>query len=71
MAHIGTEKERPNVDWLFRGKVKAKKTERHLRDIDLSLMTGIPVGTIRAWACGKRDGDNVADAIACALQIER
>jgi transcriptional regulator with XRE-family HTH domain len=65
------DKERPKVDWIYRGKVAAKKVELDLSDEDLAELTGLPVGTIRAWACGKRDSDTVADALEKALEIER
>jgi DNA-binding transcriptional regulator YiaG len=62
---------RPAVDWIFRGKVAAKKKEHALTWGDLKDMTGIPEDTLRSWSCGRRDPDYVADALARVLDIER
>jgi hypothetical protein len=56
---------------LFRGKIAEQKKLRRLTNADIAKMTGIPIGTIKAFMCGVRESDRTAQAIAMALNIDR
>ena len=49
---------------LFRGKIAEQKKIRRLTDADIAKMTGYTTSTIRAFMCGVRENEKIANAIA-------
>jgi hypothetical protein len=55
---------------LFRAKIAEQKKLRNLTNADMAKLTGYTKSTIDAFMCGVRESENVAKAIAEALDIE-
>lgn len=54
----------------FRGKIAEQKKLRKLTNADIAQMTGYTKSAIAAFMCGARESEQVAKAIANALNIE-
>lgn len=55
---------------LFREKIRHAKVDKKYTNADIAKLTGYTKKTIESFMCGARESENVAKAIAKALNIE-